>query len=133
MTDEHIEKTKSAIESAGNIPADRKTELLDLLSKLNELDMEKFPGATDLSARISSYELAYRLQTSAPELMDLKSESKETLALYGADPDRIRIALDLTPGVSVAPGIRQVTVTPESFNSARRANEKEPMKALVPL
>ena len=34
MTDEHIEKTKSVIESAGNIPADRKAELLDLLSKL---------------------------------------------------------------------------------------------------
>jgi predicted amino acid-binding ACT domain protein len=34
MTDEHIEKTKSAIESAENIPADKKAELLDLLSKL---------------------------------------------------------------------------------------------------
>jgi hypothetical protein len=34
MTDEHIEKTKTAIESAGNIPADRKAELLSLLSKL---------------------------------------------------------------------------------------------------
>ncbi|HEY7002069.1 MAG TPA: DUF4404 family protein [Candidatus Udaeobacter sp.] len=34
MTNEHIEKTKSAIASAENIPADRKTELLDLLSKL---------------------------------------------------------------------------------------------------
>jgi ABC-type transporter Mla subunit MlaD len=34
MTDDHIEKTKSAIESAENIPADRKAELLDLLSKL---------------------------------------------------------------------------------------------------
>jgi len=34
MTDEHIEKTKAAIASAGNIPADRKAELLDLLSKL---------------------------------------------------------------------------------------------------
>ncbi len=34
MTDERIEKTKSAIESAENIPADRKAELLDLLSKL---------------------------------------------------------------------------------------------------
>src|SRR5438046_9925366 len=34
MTDEQIEKTKSAIESAENIPADRKAELLDLLSKL---------------------------------------------------------------------------------------------------
>jgi hypothetical protein len=34
MTDERIEKTKSAVESAGNIPADKKAELLDLLSKL---------------------------------------------------------------------------------------------------
>jgi hypothetical protein len=34
MTDQHIEKTKAAIESAENIPADRKAELLDLLSKL---------------------------------------------------------------------------------------------------
>ncbi len=34
MTDEHIEKTKSAIESAGNIPPDKKAELLGLLSKL---------------------------------------------------------------------------------------------------
>jgi len=34
MTDEHIEKTKSAVESAGNVPADKKAELLDLLSKL---------------------------------------------------------------------------------------------------
>jgi prefoldin subunit 5 len=34
MTNEHIEKTKSAVESAENIPADRKAELLDLLSKL---------------------------------------------------------------------------------------------------
>jgi hypothetical protein len=34
MTDEHIEKTKAAIQSAENIPADRKAELLDLLSKL---------------------------------------------------------------------------------------------------
>src|SRR5437763_17179854 len=34
MTDEHIEKTKSAIESAENIPPDMKAELLDLLSKL---------------------------------------------------------------------------------------------------
>src|SRR6266699_2982600 len=34
MTDEHIEKTKSAIESAGNIPSEKKAELLGLLSKL---------------------------------------------------------------------------------------------------
>ena len=35
---------------------------LDTLAKLNELDMEKYPGSSQLSARISSYELAYRMQ-----------------------------------------------------------------------
>lgn len=39
-----------------------------------------------IDARISSYELAYRMQTEAPEVMDLSKESKETLELYGADP-----------------------------------------------
>ena len=40
-------------------------------------------GDPEIATRIASYEMAYRLQTSAPELMDLKSESKETLAMYG--------------------------------------------------
>ncbi|MFM7188805.1 MAG: DUF1501 domain-containing protein [Armatimonadota bacterium] len=39
-----------------------------------------------IDARISSYELAYRMQTEAPDVMDLSRESKETLELYGADP-----------------------------------------------
>ena len=39
-----------------------------------------------IDARISSYELAYRMQTEAPDVMDLSTESKETLEMYGADP-----------------------------------------------
>lgn len=39
-----------------------------------------------IDARIASYELAYRMQTEAPDVMDLSKESKETLELYGADP-----------------------------------------------
>jgi uncharacterized protein (DUF1501 family) len=45
-------------------------------------------GDPEIETRIASYEMAYRLQTSAPELMNLKSESKETLAMYGCDPDK---------------------------------------------
>jgi uncharacterized protein (DUF1501 family) len=40
----------------------------------------------EIEARIQSYEMAFRLQTTAPELMDLAQESKETLSLYGVDP-----------------------------------------------
>jgi hypothetical protein len=58
---------------------------LDLLSKLNELDMEKYPGASDLAARISSYELAYRMQGCAPQAIDINNESEATKKLYGMD------------------------------------------------
>ena len=58
---------------------------LDLLEKLNRLDMEKNPGNSELSARIESYELAYRMQGCAPEAVDLSSESQPTQKLYGLD------------------------------------------------
>ena len=56
---------------------------LDALAKLNEIDMQKFPGNSELSARISSYELAYRMQGCAPEAVDLNGESESTKKLYG--------------------------------------------------
>ena len=43
-------------------------------------------GDPEIATRLANYEMAFKLQTSAPELMDLKSESAETLALYGCDP-----------------------------------------------
>ena len=55
---------------------------LDALNRLNEQSLQNDYDA-DLAARIQSYEMAYRLQTSAPELMDLSQESKETLDSYG--------------------------------------------------
>jgi len=58
---------------------------LDALARLNELDMEKFPGNSELAARISSYELAYRMQGCAPEAVDVASESEATRKLYGLD------------------------------------------------
>ena len=65
-------------------PEDQRARL-DALAKLNELDMQKFPGNSELAARISSYELAYRMQGCAPEAVDLNSESEATKKLYGLD------------------------------------------------
>lgn len=58
---------------------------LDLLDKLNQLDLARNPGHSELSARIESYELAYRMQGCAPEIVDLGSESVPTKKLYGLD------------------------------------------------
>ena len=54
---------------------------LDTLAKLNELDLNKYPSSSELSPRISSYELAYRMQGCAPEAIDVWSESRATQKL----------------------------------------------------
>jgi hypothetical protein len=56
--------------------------MLDDLGKLNELRV-KAVGDPEIATRISQYEMAYRMQSSVPELTDLSKESEETLALYG--------------------------------------------------
>ncbi|MGZ4974068.1 MAG: DUF1501 domain-containing protein [Limisphaerales bacterium] len=57
---------------------------LDTLRKLN-LQRLDVVGDPEISTRINSFEMAYRMQTSAPELMDISKESPETLAMYGAE------------------------------------------------
>jgi len=58
---------------------------LDLIRELNEAHAAGRPTQADLAARINSYELAYRMQTAAPEALDLARESNRTHALYGLD------------------------------------------------
>jgi len=60
---------------------------LDLIEELNRAQLG-IVGDPEIETRVASYEMAYRLQSSAPELMDLKSESKATLQMYGCDPDK---------------------------------------------
>ena len=57
----------------------------DMLKLLNERHLAQFPGDSELSARIASYEMAARMQLSVPRIMDLSTESRTTLAAYGAD------------------------------------------------
>lgn len=58
-------------------------EQLDLLANLNEKHLAARPGGRDLSTRIASYELAYRMQAKAPEAVDLSQETQSTLDTYG--------------------------------------------------
>ena len=58
---------------------------LKYLEKLNREHLEERPGELDLEARISTYELAAKMQTAAREALDVSRESKATLKLYGID------------------------------------------------
>jgi hypothetical protein len=54
------------------------------LQQLNERHLDRFPGDTELAARIASYELAARMQLSVPEVADISTEPEHVLRLYGA-------------------------------------------------
>ncbi|MGI9519082.1 MAG: DUF1501 domain-containing protein, partial [Pirellulaceae bacterium] len=59
---------------------------LDALNEINQREYEQF-GDAETWTRINQYELAFRMQTAVPEVMDISRESKETLEAYGAEPD----------------------------------------------
>jgi hypothetical protein len=69
------------------ISRERLRKNLDLLAKLNRQHLEDREHRSDLEARIQSYELAYRMQSVVPGLIDLKGEKESTLENYGiGDP-----------------------------------------------
>ncbi len=63
---------------------------LDLLGSLNEAHLAEHPGELDLQARISSYELAAKMQTAAKEALDISSEPDSIKKLYGVDDAKTR-------------------------------------------
>jgi hypothetical protein len=58
---------------------------VDLLQRLNGRHLERFPGDSNLAARIASYELAGKMQTSVPEVMDISNEPAAIHSEYGTD------------------------------------------------
>ncbi len=57
----------------------------DFLARINQHQLRNYPGDTELAARISSYELAARMQLSVPEVCDLSTEPDHVIRMYGAD------------------------------------------------
>src|SRR5687767_6252616 len=66
---------------------------LDLIKDLNEQRLAAM-GDPEIATRINSFEMAFRMQTSAPELMDVSKESPETLALYGVEAGKPSFAMN---------------------------------------
>ncbi len=72
------------LKNPDGVSKDDRRAMLDGLSQLNELTAEKF-GDPETRTRMSQYEMAFRMQTSVPDLVDLSKEDKKVLESYGPD------------------------------------------------
>ncbi len=73
------------------IEANSRKRIIDTVNQLNQVQLANL-GDPEIATRISQYELAYRMQTSVPELMDISSESKSTHEMYGTEPGKNKFA-----------------------------------------
>ncbi len=75
------------LDRPSDVTAVQQRREFDAIRSLNREHLLSRPGATELEARISAYELAFRMQTAAPELVDLRDEPEHIKSLYGLDDD----------------------------------------------
>jgi hypothetical protein len=72
------------LENPTGVTQQQRRQMLDRLRALNEIQMEKEKDP-EIATRIAQYEMAYRMQTSVPDVMDLSDEPESTYELYGED------------------------------------------------
>jgi hypothetical protein len=84
-TDFNASQPLRNLERPANIGEDTDARARDFLQRMNRMQLEEFPGDSELSARIASYELAAKMQLTIPDIMDFSTERKTTLEMYGAD------------------------------------------------
>ena len=104
------------VSNPAGIDARMQRESLDLIGRLNRKRLDVV-GDPEIASRISAYELAYRMQASAPELMDLSGESPATLEMYGAKPGAASFANNcLLARRLVERGVRFVNLYHEAWD-----------------
>ena len=91
-------------------------DTLDTIRKLNEKRLDVI-GDPEIATRINSYEMAYRMQTSAPELMDISKEPKHILDMYGVEPGKPSFAMNcLLARRLIERGVRFVELFHEAWD-----------------
>jgi hypothetical protein len=105
------------VSSPPGVDARLQRDSLDLIGSLNRRRLQTV-GDPEIATRIAAYEMAFRLQTSGPELMDLRSEGAETLRLYGCDPDKPSFARAcLLARRMIERGVRFVNIYHEGWDA----------------
>lgn len=75
------------LQPPSGVTPQRQRRNLDLLARMNTRHAQQHPEHRELSARLESYELAFRMQTEVPEAIDLSGEDQRTLSMYGIGND----------------------------------------------
>ena len=105
------------VSSPKGIDSKLQEDSFTLIRAMNERRLAHV-GDPEIATRIAAYEMAFRLQTSAPELMNLKSESQSTLDMYGAEPDKPTFARAcLLARRMVERGVRFVNIYHEGWDA----------------
>ncbi|HEY1173644.1 MAG TPA: DUF1501 domain-containing protein [Verrucomicrobiae bacterium] len=105
------------VSSPKGVDAKLQRDSLDLVAEMNRQRLGT-AGDPEIATRMASYEMAYRLQSSAPELMNLKGESKATLESYGCDPDKPSFARAcLLARRMIERGVRFVNIYHEGWDA----------------
>jgi Protein of unknown function (DUF1501) len=88
-----VSDLKNPIKNLKNslVSSQRQRQELDALRRLNEMHLKERPDDSRLSARIDSFELAFRMQSEAPDAFDLSRETEATQRLYGLDHDATNV------------------------------------------
>jgi hypothetical protein len=98
------------------VDRDLQKDTLDSLKTLNEMRLQEV-GDPEIETRVRSYEMAYRMQTAAPDVMDIAKEPKEILELYGAEPGKSSFANTcLLARRLVQKGVRFVQIFHEAWD-----------------
>ena len=124
---------------AGHAREDRR-QVLDAVQSLNRIQLDEV-GDLEIATRISQYEMAYRMQASVPDLMDLSQETSHTLELYRASPGRASFANNcLLARRLIERGVRMVQLFDSDWDHhsglSKRLPDKcrdvdQPMAALI--
>ena len=105
------------VSSPKGVDAKLQRDSLDLIGDLNRQHLAT-AGDPEIATRIEAYEMAFRLQSSAPELMDLRQESQKTLDLYGAEADKPTFARAcLLARRMVERGVRYINIYHEGWDA----------------
>ncbi len=110
------------------ITRDDRRRIIDSVNHLNAARLADV-GDPEIATRIAQYELAFRMQTAVPELMDIRSESKKTLEMYGANPGKASFANNaLLARRLVERGVRFVQLFDSDWDHHANLSKRLPAK-----